>query len=68
MCIVAWIVPGLGAGLAANMLPSGSRSQGLVRLHVTDVTPRLYCRLTLEPARLRPRIAAASACHGISVL
>src|SRR5690348_7646491 len=26
-------------------------------------TSRLYCRRTLEPARLLPRIAAANACH-----
>jgi uncharacterized membrane protein YeaQ/YmgE (transglycosylase-associated protein family) len=30
MSIIAWIILGLGAGLLANMLVPGRRSQGLI--------------------------------------
>ena len=35
MGIIAWIVLGLAAGLAANMLIPGKRSQGLILTCVT---------------------------------
>jgi uncharacterized membrane protein YeaQ/YmgE (transglycosylase-associated protein family) len=41
MGIIAWIVLGLGAGLLANMLIPGSRSQGLVITWVIGVAGAL---------------------------
>jgi uncharacterized membrane protein YeaQ/YmgE (transglycosylase-associated protein family) len=39
--IIAWIVPGLGAGLLANMLILGRRSQGIVTTCLTGVAGAL---------------------------
>ena len=41
MGIIAWIVLGLGAGLLANMLIPGRRSQGLILTCVTGVVGAL---------------------------
>src|SRR5579863_6372148 len=41
MGIIAWIVLGLGAGLLANMLIPGRRSQGLILTCVTGVAGAL---------------------------
>jgi hypothetical protein len=40
MGVIAWIVPGLGAGLLANMLIPGGRSQGLALTCVTGAARR----------------------------
>ena len=42
MGIIAWIVLGLGAGLLANMLIPGRRSQGLV---ITWADHKLFARI-----------------------
>ena len=41
MCIIAWIILGLGAGLLANMLIPGRRSQGLILTCVIGVVGAL---------------------------
>jgi uncharacterized membrane protein YeaQ/YmgE (transglycosylase-associated protein family) len=41
MGIIAWIVLGLGAGLLANMLIPGKRSQGLILTCLTGVAGAL---------------------------
>ena len=45
MGIIAWIVLGLGAGLLANMLIPGRRSQGLILTCVIGVAGALLRRL-----------------------
>jgi hypothetical protein len=40
MGVIAWIVPGLGTGLLANMLIPGRRSQGLTLTCVTGAARR----------------------------
>lgn len=41
MGVVAWIVLGLGAGLLANMLLPGRRSQGLIRTCLIGISGAL---------------------------
>jgi uncharacterized membrane protein YeaQ/YmgE (transglycosylase-associated protein family) len=41
MAVIAWIVLGLGAGLLANMLIPGRRSQGLILTCVLGVAGAL---------------------------
>ena len=41
MSIIAWIVLGLAAGLLANMLIPGKRSQGLIRTCLTGIVGAL---------------------------
>ena len=53
MGIIAWIVLGLGAGLLANMLIPGRRSQGLVLTCLIGVAGALAGRSRRRPSWAR---------------
>ena len=54
MGIIAWIVLGLAAGLLANMLIPGKRSQGLILTCVIGIAGALLRRLGGHQAVPRP--------------
>ena len=58
MGIIAWIVLGLGAGLLANMLIPGRRSQGLILTCVIGIAGRSRSRRADLRRALRRRTVA----------